>query len=114
MLDRMLPLFWHYYSPCHQLSLDSNQEPPWHQTICNRQARQIWHQELSAMRGQDRQHHRPRNLHQPGKGPILAPPWVRRQCCTPSHGELAGHQQESLAVHLSFLQLYCSLPPDEE
>ena len=83
---------------------DSHQEPPRHQAVHTRQAGQMGHQELPAMRGQDRLHSRRRNLHGPGQGPPLAPPWISRQCCLPSRGELAGHQQEPHAVHGLLLQ----------
>ena len=42
-----------------------------------------------------------RNLHGPGQGPPLASPRISRQCCPPSRGELAGHQQEPHAVHIT-------------
>ena len=73
---------------------DSGQEPPCHQAVHKRQAGQMGHQELPAVQGQDRLHSHLRNLHQPGKGPPLAPHWISRQCFPPSHGELTGHQQE--------------------
>ena len=66
------------------------------------------------MRGQDRLHSRSRNLHGPGQVPPLAPPRISRQCCPPSPGELAGHQQEPHAVHGPLLQLRHALPPAEE
>ena len=73
-----------------------------------------WHQELSTVRGQDGLHSRCRNLHGPGQGPPLAPPRISWQCCPPSRGELAGHQQEPHAVHGPLLQLRRALPPAEE
>ena len=72
------------------------------------------HQELPAVRGQDGLHSRRRNLHGPGQGPPLAPPRISRQCCPPSRGELAGHQQEPHAVHGPLLQLSSALPHAEE
>ena len=115
MLDRMLPLFRRYYSPCQPpRGHDSHQELPRHQAVHTRLASQIWHQELPAVRGQDGLHPRRRNLHGPGQGPPLAPPWITRQCCPPSRGELAGHQQEPHAVHGPLLQLCCAHPPAEE
>ena len=50
----------------------------------------------------------------PGQGPPLAPPRISRQCCPPSRGELAGHQQEPHAVHGPLLQLSRALPHAEE
>ena len=42
-------------------------------------------------------------------------PAVRgRQCCLPSHGELAGHQQEPHAVHEWFLKPCRTVPPAKE
>ena len=70
------------------------------------------HQELPALRGQDGLHSRCRNLHGLGQGLPLVPPWISWQCCPPSHGELAGHQQEPHAVHGPLLQLRHTLPPD--
>ena len=84
---------------------DSHQEPPRHQAVHTRQAGQMGHQELAAVRGQDGLHPRCRNLHWPGQGPPLAPPRISRQCCLRSGGELAGHQQEPHAVHGPLLQL---------
>ena len=49
-----------------------------------------------------------------GQGPPLAPPRISRQCCPPSYGELAGHQQEQHAVHGPRLQLRSALPLNEE
>ena len=72
------------------------------------------HQELPAVRGQDGLHSRCRKLHGPGQGHPLAPPWVSQQCCPPSRGELAGHQQEPHAVHGLVLQLRRTLPHAEE
>ena len=91
---------------------DSHQEPPRHQAVLTRQASQMGHQELPAVR--DGIHPQRRNLHGPGQGPPLAPPRISRQCCLPSRGELAGHQQEPHAVHGPLLQLRCALPPAEE
>ena len=72
------------------------------------------HQELPAVRGQDGLHSRLRNLHGPGQGPPLAPPRISQQCCPPSRGELAGHQQEPHAVHGLLLQLCRAVPHAEE
>ena len=72
------------------------------------------HQELPAVRGQDGLHSPLRNLHRPGQGPPLAPPRISRQCCPPSRGELASHQQEPHGVHRPLLQLRRALPPAEE
>ena len=72
------------------------------------------HQEIPAVRGQDGLHSRRRNLQRLGQGPPLAAPWISRQCCPPSRGELTGHQQEPHAVHGPLLQLHRSLPPAEE
>ena len=93
---------------------DSYQEPPRHQAVHTRQACQMGHQEVPAVRGQEGLHSRLRNLHRPGQGPPLAPPRISRQCCPPSRGELAGHQQEPHAVHGPLLQLRGALPPAEE
>ena len=79
-----------------------------------RQAGQVGHQELPAVRGQDGLLSRRRNLHGAGQGPPLAPPPISRQCCLPSRGELAGHPQELHAVHGPPLQLRHALPPAEE
>ena len=46
--------------------------------------------------------------------PVTGSPRISRQCCPPSYGEFAGHQQESHAVHGMFLQLPYALPPAEE
>ena len=93
---------------------DSHQKPPHHQAVHTRQAGQMGHQELPAVRGQDRLHSRRRNLHGPGQEQPLAPPRISRQCCPPSRGELAGHQQEPHAVHGPLLQLRRALPHAEE
>ena len=93
---------------------DSHQERPRHQAVHMPQAGQMGHQELPAVRGQDGLHSRRRNLHGPVQGPPLAPPRFSRQCCPPSHGELAGHQQEPHAVHGPLLQLSRALPHAEE
>ena len=84
------------------------------QPVHTRQAGQMGHQELPAVRGQEGLHSRHRNLHMPGQGPPLAPPRISRQCCPPSRGQLAGHQQEPHAVHGPLLQLHHGLPPAEE
>ena len=89
---------------------DSHQEPPHHQAVHLRQAGQMGHQELPAVRGQDGLHSR----HGPGQGPSLAPPQISRQCCPLSRGELSGHQQEPHAVHGPLLQLCHTLPPAKE
>ena len=85
-----------------------------HQTVHTRQAGQMRHQELPAVRGPNWLHPRRRNLHWPGKRLPLAPPWIRWQCCPPSHGELACRRQEQHAVHGSFLQDCRVLLPAEE
>ena len=72
------------------------------------------HQQLPAVKGQGGLHSRHRNLHWPGQGLPLAPHQISRQCCTPSHGELAGRQQQPHAVHGPFLQLCRALLPADE
>ena len=79
-----------------------------------RQASPMGHQELPAVRGQDGLHSRLRNLHGPGQGPPLAPPWISRQCHPPPCGERSGHPQEPYVVQGSFLQLCRTLPHAEE
>ena len=90
---------------------DSHQEQPRHQAVHTRQAGQMGHQELPAVRDQDGLHSRRRNLHRPSQGPPLAYPRISWQCCPPSHGGLTGHQQEPHAVHGPLLQLRHALPP---
>ena len=53
---RMLPLFRRYYSPHQQLSLDEGMIPTKNQAVHTRQAGQMGHQELPAVRGQDGLH----------------------------------------------------------
>ena len=111
MLDRMLPLFRRYYSPRQQLSLDEGMIP-----TKNRLAIKQYIRDKPVRWGikSFRLHSRRRNLHGPGQGPSLAPPRISRQCCPPSRGELAGHQQEPHAVHGPLLQLRRALPHAEE
>ena len=118
MLDRMLPLFRRYYSPRQQLSLDEGMIPTKNRLAIKQYIRDKpvrWGiKSFLLCEAKTGYILRRRNLHGPGQGPPLAPPRIIRQCCPPSRGELAGHQQEPHAVHGPLLQLRRALPHAEE
>ena len=110
MLDRMLPLFRHYYSPRQQLSLDEGMIPTKNRLtikkyirdkavrwgiksflLCEAKMGYILDAEIYTGRVKDRH------------WPILG---SASSVCPLSRGELAGHQQEPHAVHGPLLQLF--------
>ena len=116
MLDRMLCFFHRYYSPRQQLSLDEGMIPTNNRLaikqyirdkpvrwgiksflLCEAKTGYILDAEIYTGWVKDRH------------WPLLS-----RQCCPPSRGELAGHQQEPHAVHGPLIQLRRALPPAEE
>ena len=84
MLNRMLPLFSRYYSPCQQLVHG-----------------QMGHQELTAVRGQAWLHHRCRNLHWLGRASKESV--HAEKACTVDHATACGwlHQVSAFFTQLS-------------
>ena len=114
MLDRMLPLFRRYYSPRQQLSLDEGMIPTKNRLAIKQYIRDKpvrWGSKSFLLCEAKTGYILNSGL---GQEPPLAPPRISWQCCPPSPGELAGHQQEPHAVHRPLLQLRRALPPAEE